>query len=93
MRSQGGHVHPTSISEPNKPKSFSFKYHGYCFLRMFRNSTGPKISQFLRYMLQFFDDLWRFFIFSNYIREIDHFTWTIWKGPILNAGSSEKFLF
>ena len=39
------------------------------------------------------DNSWGLFIFSNYIGEIDHFTWTFWKGPIFNAGPSEKFPF
>ena len=35
---------------------------------------GPDISQLLSCMLQFLDNLWRLFIFSNYVGEIDHFT-------------------
>ena len=33
-----------------------------------------RISQFLPCSVQFLDNLWRLFIFSKYIREIDHFT-------------------
>ena len=51
------------------------------------------MSQFLPFMLQFLDNLWRLFIFSSYIGEIDHFTLDLTKGPIRNVGPSEKFLF
>ena len=31
------------------------------------------------------------FVSSDYIGEKDHFTLAFWKGPIVNAGHSEKF--
>ena len=34
---------------------------------------GPEISWFLPCVLQFLDNLWQLFIFSNYLSEIDHF--------------------
>ena len=91
---QGAMAPRLQFPNQTKSKSFSFKHYGYCFSRMFRNHTGPEISQFLPCVLQFLDNLWRLFIFFfNYMGEIDHFTWTFWKGPTLNTGPSEKFLF
>ena len=43
-------------------------------------------------MLQFLDNLWRLFIFSDCIREIDHFTLDFLKRSSNNGGPSEKFL-
>ena len=54
---------------------------------------GAEISRFLLCILQFLDKLWRVFIFSNYIRETNYCTLNLLKkGPICNAGPSEKFL-
>ena len=45
-------------------------------------------------MLQFLDNLWRLFVFSNYLEEIDHFALHLLKkSVILKARVSEKLLF
>ena len=44
-------------------------------------------------MLQFLDNLRRFFIFSNCIGEINHFTLDFLKSLIFNAVPTEKFQF
>ena len=81
---------------PNQKRfnRFSFKHQVYYFLWLFRDYTDQKL---LPCMLQFLDNLWQLFIFSNYLREIDHFTldlskrfdnWTFWK--VSHSGPSER---
>ena len=62
-----------SNSEPNKVQQFPFQISGILLLTGVQKLYGPEISLFLPCMLQFLDNLWRLFIFSNYILEIDHF--------------------
>ena len=46
---QGAHAPtPTSILEHNKVQNSTFKYQGYCFLRMLRNYTDQKFHNFCR---------------------------------------------
>ena len=54
----------TPLQPPNRKRS---KF-------QFQKLYGPEISRLLPRMLQFFENFWQLFIFSNYIREIDHFT-------------------
>ena len=58
----------------------------YWFLRVFRNYTDQNF--FLPY-IQFLNNLWRLFIFSNYI-EVEHFKLDLLKR--YDAGASENFL-
>ena len=80
---QGGHGLPTSTSEPKKVQQFQFQTSGLLLFMGVQKLYRPEISWFLPCMLQFLDNLWQVFIFSNDIRE---------KGLTLNAGPSEKFL-
>ena len=65
---------PTSISEPNKVQEFQFQTSEILFFLGVQKLYRPKISQFLPCMLQFLDNSWGLFIFSNCVRGIDHFT-------------------
>ena len=73
-RGQGGHCPPTSISKPNKVQEFQFQISGMLLFMAVQKLCGPEISRFLPCMLQFLDNSRRLFIFSNYMRGIDHFT-------------------
>ena len=44
-------------------------------------------------VLQFLDNLWRLFIFSNYIEEINHFTLDLLKRSNIQCWNFEMFLF
>ena len=66
-----------------------FQTSGILIFTHVQKLCGPKIQQFLSCMLQFLDDLWRHF--CNYLD--DSLTLDLLKGPILNAGSSKKFIF
>ena len=90
---------PTSISELNKVQKFQFQTSRILLFTDVQKLCGPEILQFLPSMLQFLDNLWWLFIFSNYIGEIDHFTvdllkisdtyrWTFWK--LSFCGPSER---
>ena len=83
---------PTSISEPIKEgsNSFSFKHQRFYFLWMFRNCTDLNFHDFYRACDNFWTISGGVSFFSNYIGEIDHFTFDLLKGLILNAGPSEK---
>ena len=70
----GGMTSPTSISEPNKVQKCQFQTSGMLLFTDVQKVYGPEILQFLPRMLEFLDNLWRVFTFSNYIEEIDHFT-------------------
>ena len=54
---------------------------------------GPEISQYVPCMLQFSDNLWRFFIYYNYIAEIANFTLDLLKNfdYSRNPGPTKKF--
>ena len=72
----GGHA-PLPLQIPNQTMSNSFRSVPSIRNIAFNKCSEimrPEISQFLPFMLQFLDNLWRLFIFSNYIWEIDHFT-------------------
>ena len=73
-RGQGRHGPFTSISEANKVQEFKFQISGTLLFMGVQKLYGPEISRFLPCMLQFLDNLRRLFIFSKYIRGIDHFT-------------------
>ena len=83
---------PTSISEPNKVRKFQFETSGISLFTDVQKLYGPEILRFLPCMIQFLNNLWWLFIFSNYIGEIDQFTLDLQEGLILNAGNSERFL-
>ena len=57
---------PTSISEPNKVNSFSFKHQGYYFLRAFRNYMDRKFHDFYR-------------VFNNFWTIYDEFSFFLHK--------------
>ena len=61
-------------SELNKVQQFLFQTSGILLLTGVQKLCGPEISRFLPCILQFLDNLWWLFIFSNYTWEIDHFT-------------------
>ena len=61
-------------SELNKVQQFLFQTSGILLLTGVQKLCGPEISRFLPCVLQFLDNLWWLFIFSNYTWEIDHFT-------------------
>ena len=65
---------PTSISEPNKVQQLHFQKSWILLFTGIQKLYGQEISRLLLCMLQFMDNLRLLFIFSNYIREIDHFT-------------------
>ena len=61
----------TLTSKPNKIHKFQFQTSGIWLFTDAQKLYGPEISQYLPCMLQFLDNLWRLFIFYNYIeREI-----------------------
>ena len=65
----------TPLQPPNRKRSkFQFQTSEILFFMGVQKLYGPEISRLLPRMLQFFENLWQLFIFSNYIREIDHFT-------------------
>ena len=66
-----GHA-PNSISEPNKVHKFQFQTLGILLFTNVQKLYGPEVSIFT--ILQFLDNLWQLFIFSNYIGKIAHFT-------------------
>ena len=68
----GGSWPPTSISEPKKVQHFQFQKSEILPFMGVQKLYGVEISRFLPCMLQFSDNLQRLFIFSNYIRKIDH---------------------
>ena len=61
-------------------------------LRVFRNYRDQKFHNFYRVCYNFWTIYTSFFIFSNYKEKQIISRWTFWKGPILSAGPSEKFL-
>ena len=65
----GGHT-PPSISEPNKVQLVQFQTSNMLLFTGVQNYTDQKFHC----ILQVLDNLRQFFIFSNYIGEIDHFT-------------------
>ena len=71
---QEGHGPPTSIFKLNNVQQFQFKTPRMLLLLRCSEIMGPEISRFVTCVLQFLDNLRQFFIFSNYIGEIDHFT-------------------
>ena len=74
VATKGRHSPPTSIPEPNNVQKLYFHTSEILLFTDVQKLFGPEISQFLPCMLQCWDNLCRLFIFSNYIREIDHFT-------------------
>ena len=73
---QDGHGPPNSISEPNKVQKFQFQTSGILLFTDVQKLYRPEISQFLPYMLQFLNNLWRLFIFSNFIGQQITLRWT-----------------
>ena len=76
-REARGHAAPTptpitSISESNKVQQFQFQTQGLLLFMSVQKLHWPEISQYLLCMLQFLNNLWQLFIFSNNI-EIGHF--------------------
>ena len=70
---EGAMAISTSISEPNKVQQFQFETSGILLFTGVQKLCGPEISRFLPYILQFWDNLRRLFIFSYYAGETDHF--------------------
>ena len=62
-----------SISEPNKVQQFQFQTSWKLLFIGIQKLYGPEISRFLPYILQILDNLWRLFIFSNYLGETNYF--------------------
>ena len=72
----------TSVSKLNKVQMFHFRIPwDILFFTDVWKLCGPEMSQFLPWMQQFLDYLWRLFICFNYIGEIDHFTLDLQVGP------------
>ena len=63
---------PTSISEPKKVQHFQFQKSEILLFMGVQKLYGLEISRFLPCMLQFPDNSQLLFIFSNYVREMDH---------------------
>ena len=85
---------PISVSEPSKVHQFQLQTSRILLSMGVQKLNGPEISRFLPCMLQFLNSSRQLFIFSNYIREIDHFMLDLLErsDPILNSGLSEKTL-
>ena len=66
------HDPPTSTSELKKVQQLQFQTSGVLLFMGVQRLYGPKISRFLPCMLQYLDNLWQLFIFSSYLKEIDH---------------------
>ena len=75
---EGSRVAPFNFQTKTRSTNFSFKHQGYCFLPMFRNYTDRNFAIFTVYAT-IFGKLWRLFIFSNYLGEIDRFTFDLLK--------------
>ena len=63
---------PLQFLNQRRSKSFSFKYQGYCFLRVFRNYSDQKFQNFYRVCYNFWT-IYSSFSFFNYTGKIDHF--------------------
>ena len=50
---------------------------------------GPEISRLLQCMLNFLDNSLTFFLITKGKQITSR--WTLWKGPMLNGGTSENF--
>ena len=70
---QGCHA-PPSIFEQNQVQQFQFQTSEILLLTAVQKLYGPKISRFSPCVLQFFGNILRSLIFSNYIGEKDQFT-------------------
>ena len=66
---------PLQLPNQTRSNNFSFRHQGYCYMSI-QKWSGLEISQCY---LQFLDHSRRLFIFSDYIRRIDHFTLDILK--------------
>ena len=70
------------LSEPNKVQKIKFQTLGILLFTDVQKLYRPEIPHFLPCMLQFLGNLWRLFIFSYYIGEIDHFTLKLLKRSV-----------
>ena len=77
---EGGGAWPPNFNLRIKqgPK-VSFQISGIFLFTDVQKLYGPETLQFSFSILQFLDNLWPRFIFSNYIEEIDNFTLSLLK--------------
>ena len=86
---------PPQIQFPYQTRStnFSFLHQEYCFLPMFRNYTDQKFHNIYRVCYNFWTIYGSISFFLTTMGKQITSRWTFYKGPILNARASEKFLF
>ena len=90
---RGRECPPLEFSNQARSTNFSLKHQEYCFLPWFRNYTDHKFYNIYRVCWYFWKIYGGFSFFLTTKEECFTWRWTFWKGPILNAGPSEKFLY
>ena len=80
------------FSYQTRSNSFSFKHQGYCFLEVFGNYADQIFHNFyhFRYNSCLIYSGFSFFLTAQGKQITSR--WTLWKGPIINAGPAEGFL-
>ena len=88
----GAYGPPLYLSNQIRSKSFSFKHHVYCILRVFRNYIDQKFHDFYRLFYNIYTIYASFSFFQITKGKQITSRRTFWKDPILKIGLMKNFL-